>query len=577
MSKNAGHLKPLKKDARDNFKIATFDIETVNWTEVVFIGFYDGIEFRGFKNFDDFLDVVLRGKDYRNTYIYAHNGGKFDFLPMLPFLKKRNLQYSIVEMNGVIVSIRIDQSVGEKHRYYIEFRDSLKLLNSSLKKLADAFQVETKKGDLDFSKENFDSNNPDHIEYNRKDCISLYQVLKKFKAQPLLEGIKIPITAASTALKIYRTHFLPYPLKMTNQEVQDFVRLSYTGGRVEIFKREGENLDGYDINSLYPFIMKNRPMPGRYLYETKDHREFGFHEVSVSVPDMYAPPLPYKRKKLFFPTGILRGVFFSEELRLAESVGCKVIEHHKGHAFEKDTEIFSRFISDLYSLRMENKGTALDQVAKLAMNSCYGKFGQKEETTSLQILNEKIKDYALWRNEETFEKTGLVLVSKFKRAPYMLVHIASAITSWARIHLYQTMIEPYGESLYYCDTDSGFVDSKAVIKTGKLLGEWKHEYSIKEAFFRLPKVYSLKINDRYHYKAKGFPPEFLNNLSINDFKYSDLKSEKIRPLTLKSSIIKNNQHFSTGLMKKSLISGYDKRVFLKNGDTRPLNIKEIMT
>lgn len=120
------------------------------------------------------------------------------------------------------------------------------------------------------------------------------------------------------------------------------------------------------------------------------------------------------------------------------------------------------------------------------------------------------------------------------------------------------------------------MDESAAVKLGQNLGEWKLEYSIKEAFFRLPKVYGLNINDKWQYKAKGFPPEFLNNLSIESFKNSNLKAEKLRPLTLKTSIVKNNQYFSTGILKKSLISDYDKRVFLKNGDTRPLNMKEII-
>ncbi|XLR65359.1 hypothetical protein S83_016031, partial [Arachis hypogaea] len=46
-------------------------------------------------------------------------------------------------------------------------------------------------------------------------------------------------------------------------QVQDtFIRRGYYGGHSDVYKPHGENLFYYDVNSLYPFVMKTLPMPG---------------------------------------------------------------------------------------------------------------------------------------------------------------------------------------------------------------------------------------------------------------------------------------------------------------------------
>lgn len=41
-----------------------------------------------------------------------------------------------------------------------------------------------------------------------------------------------------------------------------FIRRAYYGGHTDTYKPYGENLYYYDVNSLYPFVMKEFPMPG---------------------------------------------------------------------------------------------------------------------------------------------------------------------------------------------------------------------------------------------------------------------------------------------------------------------------
>ena len=47
-------------------------------------------------------------------------------------------------------------------------------------------------------------------------------------------------------------------------EDYDKLKMSYTGGAVDMYipsNQEGELVYGYDVNSLYPYVMANYPMP----------------------------------------------------------------------------------------------------------------------------------------------------------------------------------------------------------------------------------------------------------------------------------------------------------------------------
>ena len=41
----------------------------------------------------------------------------------------------------------------------------------------------------------------------------------------------------------------------------EFLVQGYTGGSVDVYKPIGENIYRYDVNSLYPYVMREFPMP----------------------------------------------------------------------------------------------------------------------------------------------------------------------------------------------------------------------------------------------------------------------------------------------------------------------------
>jgi hypothetical protein len=91
-----------------------------------------------------------------------------------------------------------------------------------------------------------------------------------------------------------------------------FVRKSYFGGATDIYKAYGRKLYYYDVNSLYPHVMK-KPMPLNLIKKYNKvecdnlniNNFFGFLEVEVITPsNILKPILPMKYKgKTIFPTG----------------------------------------------------------------------------------------------------------------------------------------------------------------------------------------------------------------------------------------------------------------------------------
>jgi DNA polymerase elongation subunit (family B) len=187
-------------------------------------------------------------------------------------------------------------------------------------------------------------------------------------------------------------------------------------------------------------------------------------------------------------------------------------------------------VDNLYNLRLQYpKSDPLNYIAKLLLNSLYGRFGMDDNFSEINIIHKEfIGD---------FENKFLdLIISKTELDEYILVEtktsdlidnddsvhnvsiaIAAAITSYARIHMSQFKNNPL-INLYYSDTDSIYVDkplAKHLIDS-KILGKLKLEYICKKSVFISPKVYFLEtIDGKIIYKVKGLKHEV--ELSLNDF------------------------------------------------------------
>lgn len=550
------------------------DIETMKWTKFIVLGFYDGkdyVEFRTLKKFMTFLKT-------KNQEInaFAHFGGKFDLL----FLLKTILQDDELQINNIIPRgssiLGLEVLFGEKK---FNFRDSSALLPFSLKSISENFGTDILKGEWDHSKTRGYSKGLSR--YLRADCISLYQSLEKYYQWPLIQKSGPAYTMASQAMKVFRT-FLKAEIPALPMNSTNFCRKSYLGGRTEIFKPfyNGGKLFEYDVSSLYPFVMVSGIYPVDTGYKTfsRDRSKLGIYEASVSVgADTYLPCLGVIRdNKYIFPTGNFKGFWTSAELDYAETQGYK-IKIIRGHEFKTREKIFDEYINNLYLIKESSPKNSVSYIlAKLLMNSLYGRFGMNLERENISFeLKEGNREY---HNLKIGRKNIQLFTEPTTLNSFTHVAISSFVTSYARIHCHKIM-SSIQSTLFYTDTDSFFTTSE--LPTGNKLGDLKLENTYESACFLLPKTYIATSRNKIKIAMKGFDKKKIQHFSFEDFTSAlegDLKRMKVQNepkfATFKSALAQKKLVTMTKASEKQLRSTYSKRIILKNGDTKPINLLE---
>ena len=199
----------------------------------------------------------------------------------------------------------------------------------------------------------------------------------------------------------------------------------------------------------------------------------------------------------------------------------------------------------MYNLRLQyEKGHPLNLIAKLLMNSLYGKFGMKNQTTIVDIFNtndtvennlfnemldvfgENINQCIPLDNYIVTVRDSLIsLFSNPENGDEIdnyhgldiNIALAAAITSGGRMWMSLLKNNPLF-NLYYSDTDSAVTDKPLPAHmVGLKLGQFKLEHIIDRAVFIAPKVYGLITSEGEEIiKIKGLSKELLPNIHIQD-------------------------------------------------------------
>ena len=322
----------------------------------------------------------------------------------------------------------------------------------------------------------------------------------------------------------------------------------------------------------------------------------GFVKVRVRVPMMNIPILPVRHEtgRLIFPVGEFTGIWEWSEVELALKHGAEILEWGPSYWFEP-VDMFSDYVKDLYRYRdksLKGYDEGLAALAKLLLNSTYGKFGMKTLRREVYSWdNPNCPDEALPASNSP--DSLIWYVEKEVDACYIMPHISARITSLSRQRLWNFMhqAEELGGRVYYSDTDSVITDVEMPTSTD--LGELKDEYPEYSGHiygeFLGPKLYMLlaegykNLDPLENVRAKGFtmPRDF------------DEDGNKIKPGT-KQAIFESIRdggefkrrrlekvgqlarvQFSRGpreitVPKKLHTDVFQKREMLADGSTRPL-------
>lgn len=514
-------LKPLKEEPK-TYEIGAFDTETIGLDAKFVSGatFYKGI-FNQFDNPKKLIDYMMLPR-FENVRWYAHNL-TYDIGILLDYLRS---DHDIILLNGNVLMAKFYPTKKRKHY----FNDSLRLsANISLAKIGNAINLPKLPTPSYLLPEEVETEKWICEKHNKLECLECYlsrdteivnNYIELFQSEINRLGGEMRNTLASTAMDLFRRSFLTEEFFKPFDHRNEFARMAYYGGRVEPFVLGYvENINVYDINSLYPYVMKtfDYPHPNfligavgnaklRHIMEYE-----GVSEVTIEVPKNSLPFLPFRYKgHLFFVSGTIHGVWTHVELRKAIELGAKIKIIHNTLYSTEVCNPFISYVDTLYNLRLEYKKTndAREHVIKILLNSLYGKFGQNDDAGL-----EKLVPFDDYQNDN--DKTGYDFINlngmiyarkaiKFKQSPvYQNTLFAAYITAYARLVLFSYM-ENNPDDIVYCDTDSIFTKSR--LETGTGLGEMKLEYENIDAEIYGCKAYQLLKEDTIiATKVRGVP------------------------------------------------------------------------
>lgn len=503
--------------------------------------------------FDSLSDCFYFMVNHPRYRYLAHNASGYEFCYLYPLLYDFFMATPGVEIiptiqgDTNIIQVRIRKD-GED---WLDLRDTLCLFNCSLEKVAQAFcpEIPKLKESIDFERETFDLHNPSHVEYVFRDCdivLCAYERLAAHIANTF--SSPIGITAGSTALHAFQASIQAgHRYYRINDDADSFVRKAYYGGLVLPGKKVGHwgAVAGVDINGAYAYQMHRYEYPVGNPTGTRRYipGRVGFYHVIATVPpDVFENvgfnPVPCREKQgLCWPTGTFETFISSVEYDFAVACGCTFTVVW-GYVWHRTEPLFRDFIEKCQELELANGGEYKPTI-KLIRNSLYGKFGSKEEHSTLFFSHDIIKDQDVipWQNAETGEMIdGLYMGKEQSSSAYMLPHLAALITAYERVYVMGFVKEAYkrGAKNVYCDTDSVKCDAPVLlsmvrdhtIPTGILYGEFKVEEICHEFILIGPKCFSGCYVDKHGENATILKAKGINSRALK--KKSDVYSDALK-------------------------------------------------
>lgn len=567
-------MPPRKKKTGDEkpLRLLTLDTETRGlFGEVFRVGLFDGENYYSGYTFPEIYPIIQDLATRWECHVYVHNldfdlakiARDFITNEMVLDLKKAvaiNNQFIVLPSEHMVLHDslrilpmsleRITKSFGLDKEGKIDLSDYLKTTEYAVYKEDGTFDKRKSQGKYF---ENVDPDEPMVNEYLEMDCRALHTVLTmvmEMAHMSLEDFVRCP-TAASLSMSVYKSQ-QPEEYEdatssnyygATGEMMEEFVRRAYYGGRTEVFTPHMTDGYHYDVNSLYPHVMKENEFPigyyehiydpekaqTNYRFFKKYRKGAGIAEANVTVPDMHIPPLPTRvdhgklENKLLFPVGSFSGVWTYDELEKAEELGCTV-EIIQTTYWYKTAPVFKEFVSYWEDIKLNAEG-AKREFSKLVQNSLYGKFGMRRERETLapyamrDELEEKDELYDVFFHNE-LNMRFLTHITKSK-AKYIQPHIAVFVTSKARLLLLDGLLKQQeaGE-VSYCDTDS--IAGTAIMPDdmvhNKDYGKWKLENTIQQGIFLQPKLYAeIKGDGKTVLKGKGIPGEKLEDITFTHY------------------------------------------------------------
>lgn len=444
------------------------------------------------------LSHLLVDLGYKQAY--TQQDGKLETTEWIEqkYMPRHSFRYSISD-KGQWYSITI-----KTDNYFIEIRDSLKLLPFSVKKIGKSFATKHKKLEMEYKGFRYSGCEitEEEQEYIKNDVL----VVKEAMELMFTEGHdKLTIgacclhefkkTVEKTDYKLFFPNLHEIPIdekKHKYKNAGDWIRKSYKGGWCYVVKgKEGKifnNGTTADVNSLYPSMMSSEsgnyyPIGkptfwcGNYIPdEALVENRYFFVRIKTRfyIKENYLPFIQIKGNYLYKGTEALEtsDVYCKEdgkyyryyrddfdnikdsavELTLTMTDYKLFLEHYNVADFEiidgcwfyTEIGLFDEYI-DKYKLIKATSTGAKRELAKLFLNNLYGKMASSVDSSFKLAF---IKDD---------KSIGFLSIPKSDKEPGYIA-IGSAITSYARNFTIRAAQKNYhgvnNRGFIYADTDS---------------------------------------------------------------------------------------------------------------------------
>ncbi len=514
----------------------------------------------------------------RTLLVMGYNAG-FDFRIVGGFkaLEKRGYKPGKLSLLPGCFLLNFHQG-----RQRVRILDIMNFFTGGLKQWGKMLGLE--KGEVEFQ----DVTDAELLKYCRRD-VEILKALWESWREFIRENDfgHFSVTRASQAFNIFKHRFMKTPIYIhTVAEATRLEREAYYGGRVECFhigQPPGERFYKLDINSMYPFIMRDLPVPVKFkrIREGVDIGKLrrGLVGLGVVAEVRLITRVPFYpirlKKKLIFPVGEFNTTLCEPELRVALERG-HVAEIGRVVVYDKAV-IFTDFVNELYELRSKYKAAGnqiYEQMIKYVMNSLYGKFGQRNNPWQYLGFHPRKTDgvYTIdngmtCETETYYIICGHVWVTTGREEAFDAFPAISAyITSAARVHLLGLMVKAGRQNVFYTDTDSLFVNEAGykVLEDEidpEALGKLKVEYETDKLEIRAPKDYATDREDH----IKGVKKD-AEQIGKNKFSYWEWEGVK--------GALHTAHHERVFMFKqtKTLERKYDKGQVSSSGSVSPLRL-----
>ena len=479
-------------------------------------------------------------------------------------LKDKHFRCLITD-DGLFYSIEVCfQRVSPKKYKKVTFYDSLKKLPFKVAVIAKAFELQQSKGEIDYRADRpvgYQMTDEER-EYIETDCRIVAEALKIQLEQGLTK-----MTTASDALNWYKKMvgvdkfekwFPVLPI-----ELDADLRRSYKGGWVYM-RPDRKNVRGlsgkqYDINSLYPWAMYVCLLPYGYpmFFEgrpVKDEKYplFIVHmKCTFELKPGHLPTLQLKNNRRYVETEYLTtsrvkvGRHWDNEpveMWLTSVDYQLLLDHYElddvtyinGFKFKGAVGMFKDYIDHWMHIKETTTG-ALRQLAKLMLNSLYGKFA----------TNPKARKKYPYLDQET----GVVKYrySEYEERDPVYTAMGCFITAYARDKTIRSAQANYARFIY-ADTDSlkleGHEEPLDLEVHPTRLGAWKDEGDFTDSKWLRAKTYMVTVDGKTKVTCAGMPDNVKEKVTYGNFCPGSTFTGKLMPRRYPGGIVLEDTTFT---------------------------------